>query len=416
MMSTNLTLLERKISNNLNCLYFVNHPVYRIQKDHQLVLAPEYGLAGNVTEIICDAQQRYHISFMARKEIVLTEKKVAKVTNNQLGQNTAQFLATLGYQLPTVQPLDDLTRPTMPALLPSLDDLTEFPTDYTIIDCEFGALFQRSDTAKSVNWHIIESPGLRASIFQLSAIGFSHHTQTAPFFNRYFDNPNFLPDKKLAGLTETVLTTTAYEAQGAPLTILKAFIRQVLQPQLPLVFWDQTQDMKHIHLLLTHYYHQLTATEQQIVSRPVKIFDAQAYTNILINRGNHKTGSHDLPLNGLAALFNISNPHQHNAIWDVQTTELVMIKLAELTHQAPVITSIPQAITLPNNVVSAEARTEHVRTSSPTSQRASYAQVHQLRERGKTYREIAAATGFSISGVNYILKKARSIVTHSESV
>lgn len=75
MMSTNLTLLERKISNNLNCLYFVNHPVYRIQKDHQLVLAPEYGLAGNVTEIICDAQQRYHISFMARKEIVLTEKK-----------------------------------------------------------------------------------------------------------------------------------------------------------------------------------------------------------------------------------------------------------------------------------------------------------------------------------------------------
>ncbi len=83
MMPTNLTLLERKISNNLNCLYFVNHPVYRIQKDHQLALASEYSLAGNVTEIICDEQQRYHILFVARKEIVLTEKKVAKVTNNQ---------------------------------------------------------------------------------------------------------------------------------------------------------------------------------------------------------------------------------------------------------------------------------------------------------------------------------------------
>ncbi len=28
MMPTNLTLLERKISNNLNCLYFVDHPVF----------------------------------------------------------------------------------------------------------------------------------------------------------------------------------------------------------------------------------------------------------------------------------------------------------------------------------------------------------------------------------------------------
>ncbi|QHM42140.1 hypothetical protein C7M38_00250 [Lactiplantibacillus plantarum] len=77
-MPTNLTLLERKISNNLNCLYFVNHPVYRIQKDHQLALASEYSLAGNVTEIICDEQQRYHILFVARKEIVLTEKRSLK--------------------------------------------------------------------------------------------------------------------------------------------------------------------------------------------------------------------------------------------------------------------------------------------------------------------------------------------------
>ncbi|KLD61178.1 hypothetical protein WP50_04375, partial [Lactiplantibacillus plantarum] len=84
------------------------------------------------------------------------------------------------------------------------------------------------------------------------------------------------------------LTTVAYEAQGDPLTILKAFIQQVIQPQLPLVFWDQTQDMKHIRLLLTQYYQQLTPTEQQLVSRPVTIFDAQAYTNTLINRGRPK--------------------------------------------------------------------------------------------------------------------------------
>ncbi|KZT87880.1 hypothetical protein Nizo1840_0679 [Lactiplantibacillus plantarum] len=410
MMPTNLTLLERKISNNLNCLYFVNHPVYRIQKDHQLVLAPEYSLAGNVTDIICDEQQRYHILFVARKEIVLTEKKVAKVTNNQLGQDTAQFLAALRYQLPTTQPTGELSQPT---ILPSPAELSEFPSAYVIIDCEFGILFRRSGTAKAINWHVIESPGSRASIFQLSAIGFSHHTQTAPFFNRYFDNPNFLPDKKLAGLAETGLTTVAYEAQGDPLSILKAFIQQVIQPQIPLVFWDQTQDMKHIRLLLAHYYHQLTPAEQQLVSRPVAIFDAQAYTNTLINRGNHKIGNHDLPLNGLAALFNISNPHQHNALWDVQTTELVMIKLAELTRQTPVITATPEPVALPSTVPSALTP---IQTISPATAHASHAQVHQLRARGKTYREIAAATGFSISGINYILKKARSIPTRSESV
>lgn len=155
MMPTNLTLLERKISNNLNCLYFVNHPVYRIQKDHQLVLAPEYSLAGNVTDIICDEQQRYHILFVARKEIVLTEKKVAKVTNNQLGQDTAQFLAALGYQLPTTQPTGELSQPT---ILPSPAELSEFPSAYVIIDCEFGILFRRSGTAKAINWHVIESP------------------------------------------------------------------------------------------------------------------------------------------------------------------------------------------------------------------------------------------------------------------
>lgn len=178
MMPTNLTLLERKISNNLNCLYFVNHPVYRIQKDHQLALASEYSLAGNVTEIICDEQQRYHILFVTRKEIVLTEKKVAKVTNNQLGQDTVQFLATLGYQFPPAQPASVLSQPT---ILPSPTELSECPTAYVIIDCEFGTRFRRNGSAKAVSWHIIESPELRASIFQLSAIGFSHHTQTALF-------------------------------------------------------------------------------------------------------------------------------------------------------------------------------------------------------------------------------------------
>ena len=415
-MPSKLTLLERRISNNLNCLYFVNHPVYRIQKDHQLVRAQEYTAAGNVTEIVCDEQQHYHIYFAARKEIVLTEKKVIKVTNNQLDTDIAQFLAVLGYQWPTTQPTATLTQVVVPSVLPTTTDLTELPTDYIVIDCEFGTRFRKSGTAKAVIWHVLESPEARASIFQLSAIGFSKHIQTAPFFNRYFNNSNFLPDKKLTGLTETGLTVADYEAQGEPLIILKAFVQEILQPQRPLVFWDQTQDIKQIRRLLTHYYQQLTPGEQQLVQQPITIFDAQAYTNTLINRGNHKIGNHDLPLNGLAALFNIINPHQHNAIWDVQTTELMMIKLAELGQQPSQITATPQPALPERPQITTMTPTHSANDTSHANHRGSYAQVHQLRAHGKTYREIAAATGFSISGINYILKKARSIPTSSESV
>lgn len=419
MMPTNLTLLERRISNNLNCLYFVDHPVYRIQKNHQLVLAPEYASAGRVTAISCDDQQRYHIDFEATKELVLTEKKVVKVTNNMLEQSTSQFLATLGYQFVPNEPVGSAeAAASIPQMLPGASPLSEAPTSYIVIDCEFGTLFRKSGSSKAISWRVQDTAGTHASIFQLSAIGFSQHHQTAPFFNRYFDNPNFLPDKQLAGLAETGLTMAAYEAQGAPLTVLKAFIQQVIQPQLPLVFWDQTQDIKHIRLLLSEYYAQLTTSEQELVQQPVVIFDAQAYTNTLINRGNHKSGNHDLPLNGLAALFSITNPHQHNAIWDVQTTELMLVKLAELSHQPVQITATPKPLStiVPLQASHPESTTETASQDDTNEHRASYAQVHQLRARGKTYREIAAVTGFSISGINYILKKARPIRTSSESV
>ncbi|MDT6965728.1 hypothetical protein RI551_05095 [Lactiplantibacillus pentosus] len=128
MMPTNLTLLERKISNNLNCLYFVDHPVYRIQKNHQLVLAPEYASAGRVTEISCDDQQRYHIDFEATKELVLTEKKVVKVTNNMLEQSTSQFLATLGYQFVPNEPVGSAeTAALIPKCCPLLHHCLKHP-------------------------------------------------------------------------------------------------------------------------------------------------------------------------------------------------------------------------------------------------------------------------------------------------
>lgn len=134
------------------------------------------------------------------------------------------------------------------------------------------------------------------------------------------------------------------------------------------------------------------------MTTPVTIFDAQAYTNMIINLGNHKNGYHNLPLNGLAAIFNLTNPNQHNALWDVQTTELVLQKLARLHQQAP--TETPRPVPLSTPLPPAPVRTRRQRRN------AKYALVKKLHAHGKTYREIAAATGISISSVNYILKKA----------
>ncbi|WP_338207934.1 hypothetical protein [Lactiplantibacillus paraxiangfangensis] len=399
-MSSALTMLERRISNNLNCLYLLNRPVYQVQTDKRLTLAKEYSLAGNVTAIFQDDQQRCHISFTHRNELVIAEKKVFTCSDANISPSYHDFLQSFGYHLPTEEPVGTLTPINRPSILMSANVLPNMPDHYIIIDCEFGNLFRRTSASNTINWQVFKFSGLKTNIFQLSAISFKDHRQTAIFFNRYFDNPNFLPEKKITGLAETGLTLPEYERQGDALAIIQTFISQVLTPQLPLVFWDQTQDIKYLRRTIATHYAELTPKEQAVVTAPITIFDAQAFTNTIINHGNHKSGYHDLPLNGLAALFNITNPNQHNAIWDVQTTELVMRKMTHLYAQTPVKTVQPAPIFAPTPTSTPAMRTRQ------QSKHAKYALVHKLHARGKTYREIAAVTGISISGVNYILKKA----------
>lgn len=408
-----LTLLERQVTNNLNYLYFVDHPVYQIQPDRHLMPANEFLAAGTVTAIECDEQERYHIYFTARSEITISSKKV-RTTLDAAATDKTDLLTSLGYYLFT----DD--SPTADSYLPNTIQLTALPTKYIIVDCEFSPHFHKVSTAKTITWQMAKSSASATNIFQLSAIGFDQHQQTSPFFNRYLDDPDFLPEKKLAGLAATGLTTTAYETQGDPLTIIKVFIAQILQPQLPLVFWDQKQDMKHLIHLLATYYNQLTIAEQAIVKKPITTFDAQDYTNRIINRGNHKQGNHTLPLNGLAALFNIVNSHQHNAIWDVQTTEHVIQQLAILSKQAIVQITEPapkdycasEYVVSDLPLPSAPVSTNLPSVPAELSPQLKLALVYQLRAHGQTYREIAVATGLSINKVNYLLKKARGVVTN----
>lgn len=90
-------------------------------------------------------------------------------------------------------------------------ELSECLIVYVIIDCEFGICFCCNGFVKVVSWYVIELFELWVSIFQFSVIGFFYYMQIVFFFNCYFDDFNFLFDKKLVGLLVIGLMIVVYE-------------------------------------------------------------------------------------------------------------------------------------------------------------------------------------------------------------
>lgn len=277
------------------------------------------------------------------------------------------------------------------------------PNHYIVVDCEFGPFFKRKFNAGNYHWTPTTINGADCTIFQLAALSYQANQQTSVYFDRLLDYPAFLPEKKLTALAASGQTLAEFERTANPVQVLKDFVDQVLASQLPLVFWDQTQDLKALHWLLTQYFEQLSARQQDIVKQPLQVFDGEQYTNIVINRSNKKplSTNHSLPLNGVAGLLNIFNPHQHNALWDAKTTHFVVDQMARIQAAKPQILTQPQP--------TQQAVQDTVQEAETAQQQTKYQLVHQLRATGKTYREIAVSAGISISGVNYILKKAKPV-------
>lgn len=398
-MSEPLVMLVRQQKNVATYLYIIGHPTLGLNPDQSLTPAAEQGSYGKVTQITLNtANQHYCLHFASGRELQLNQKNVLLVAKNPDDLPLPELLKNYGYRLlpPTVT---TTFQANFDQIFPSLTQLNTIPSHYIVIDCEFGPFFKRQFRAGCYRWAPTTINGADQTIYQLAALSYRAGQQTNVYFDQLIDFPAFLPEKKLTALAASQQTLAEFERRADPVQVLKAFIDQVLAPQLPLVFWDQAQDLKALHWLLAQYFPKLSADQQTIVRRPLQVFDGEQYTNVVINRSNQKSLSttHSLPLNGVAGLLNIFNPQQHNALWDAQTTHYVIDQLAQIQAASPTVLTQPQPVQ------------STVQKADLNPQQLKYQLVRRLRATGKTYREIALSAGISVSGVNYILKKADPI-------
>ncbi|MGP4116284.1 hypothetical protein [Levilactobacillus zymae] len=338
-----INLLERIAPEQRNYFYIVGYPAYRFTPQHQLAVAPENTKMGNVTQIDRDAAQRYVVRFQTGQQILLTDKRVAQNREFATVAALTQYLQERGIVLPAA------AGEATPPVFKNLQITQRLPQEYVVVDCEFAQLFQTQRQADQIHRTQTTVAGVNFGVFQLSALGYCGERATGLRFNRYVDRPEFAPEMTLRGLAETGLTLTTYTQQAAPLTVLRAFIAQVLAQHLPLVLWNYHNDLKALAALVRLHLTELTEAERAIVLAPLTIFDGESYMSQVLNRHNpgHSSVEYHLPLNGVAGLLNIVNPHQHHALWDAQTTQLVLAELAKLQRQAVRVVQVPESPAVP---------------------------------------------------------------------
>lgn len=401
--TSRIVYLEQKAASNAPAqthnLFLVGYAIFQV--DQGATLRPALNSWGKVQTIVVDHKDRFRITFSSGRVFVLSQKKVLTYETDRDELTLTERLQDHGLTLPETTPAPTAQAPEhLTRVWPQVNRLTSIPRSYVVIDCEFGVLFKTQRTGDDVAMTRTTIAGEKAGIFQLAALGYQGTQPLDIFFNRYVDNPNFSADMKLRGLKETGVTLDRFEQQARPLTVVHAFIQQVLARRLPLVFWDQGNDLRLLQNTLAQDYAQLTAAERAILQAPLAVFDGSLYTNEVINRSNHQHASrHFLPLNGVAGLLNIFNPHQHNALWDAQTTHYVVNALDRFKRTAPLILTAPQPrapLQLP-----APQPTTGVQSAAPVQ----LAKLQELRAAGQTYREIAGQLGMSPSTVWRAVKR-----------
>ncbi|MFC6290508.1 helix-turn-helix domain-containing protein [Levilactobacillus angrenensis] len=402
-MTSRIVYLEQKAPDNAPAqthnLFLVGYAIFQVEQG--TTLRPALNSWGKVQTIIVDHKDRFRITFNSGRIFVLSQKKVLTYETDRDELTLTERLQDHGLKLPETTPLPTAQTPNyLKRVWPQVRRLTSIPRSYVVIDCEFGVLFKTQRTGDDITMTRTTIAGEKAGIFQLAALGYQDAQPLDIFFNRYLDNPHFSANMKLRGLKETGLTLPQFEQQAQPLAVVRAFIQQVLQRRLPLVFWDQGNDFRLLQNTLALYYEQLTAAERTVLQAPLTVFDGSLYTNEVINRSNHQHDSrHFLPLNGVAGLLNIFNPHQHDALWDAQTTHYVVNALARFKRTTPLILTAPQPA-VPLQLPAPK--------SAPVAQSAdpvNLTRLRALRAAGQTYREIAGQLGMSPSTVWRAVKR-----------
>ena len=426
MVTARIVFAERRALDKLpqenHFVYIVDYPICQVDQSGQLLVAKNYASWGEITQITIDEHQRFVIASTSGHSLTLGAKKIVNYDTDAETLSVTALLKANGYSLPvtTAQPITDAFKAQLAAVFPTIETLTEIPEKYVVIDCEFGVLFETQRQGDSIVQRRTTVYGEKAGIFQLAVLGYAGNQALDLFFNHYLDNPNFSAEIKLRGLKETKLTLVAYELQTDPVTVLKTFIHEVLARRLPLVFWDKSNDLRLLQHTLAVNFDAFSTSEQELLGAKLAVFDGSIYTNQVINRSNHrkKDTHHYLPLNGVAGLLNIFNPHQHNALWDAQTTHCVVNALAKIQQTEPLVLTRPQAgirVEPVEKITGEQSQLDgqQLKPSQPQMLVPTPAAFYQLRMTGKTYREIAQRFGVSTSTVwRAVKRQTKSAITN----
>ena len=393
-----IALIERQTPNDGRYLYLVGWPVLKLTDRQLTVMAKVTNLVVGIT---CNAREQVQIAFSETKPLILGTGKINRIGHKPAELTDVDWLMELGY--PSLPKIDQ----PMPAqLIMTCQQLTEIPARYIVVDCEFGSYYRTQQAGSDQLLQQVTVDGVNQSIFQISALGFADGQRTTTYLNRFLDNPHFSAAQTLIGLQKTGLSLAEYRREAAIIDVLRAVIEVVLQPGLPLVFWNQANDLKYLINLFTVHYDALNAAEQAVLKQPLQVFDGSQYMSDVINRSNigRQNNHYDLPLSGVAGLLNVINPTPHDALWDALTTHEVIRRLRDVRAKQVLRLTEPQPLVTESSNQTADHATEQ---APQLAHRIDQQQVLELRATGRTYRQIAMACGISVSTAWQIVKSSK---------
>jgi hypothetical protein len=393
-----IALIERQTPNDGRYLYLVGWPVLKLTDRQLTVMAKVTNLVVGIT---CNAREQVQINFSETKSLLLGTGKINRIGHKPSELTDATWLTELGYP-----PLPKIDQQMPTQLIMTCQQLTEIPARYVVVDCEFGIYYRTQQTGSDQLLQQVTVDGVNQSIFQISALGFADGQRTTTYLNRFLDNPHFSAAQTLIGLQKTGLSLAEYRREAAIIDVLRAVIEVVLQPGLPLVFWNQANDLKYLINLFTEHYDAFNAAEQAVLKQPLQVFDGSQYMSDVINRSNvgRQNNHYDLPLSGVAGLLNVVNPTPHDALWDALTTHEVIQRLRDVRAKQILRLTEPQPLVTESSSQVIDRVAGHIH--QPVH-RVDQQRVLGLRAMGRTYRQIAVACGISVSTAWQIVKASQ---------
>lgn len=283
-------------------------------------------------------------------------------------------------------------------LLEHIDERTEsIPSEYIAVDGEFTVC--RTHKKGELN----------SGIKQIAAISYHGDEQGSVFLNEYIYDDRYTDTTILNGLKETNMSFKTLQDQASELAVLKKFINEVLTQNLCLVFYDQSNDLKHLQAAVKRCREHLTTDEIEILNRYHEVFDLERYI-VEWEKSQGLDDSKSPALQKVSSLLGVHNPNQHVAHWDVATIHETLLKFEAFIQRPDMVISAPAPISQGQAVqitLDTSGETDEKVTIQKTTRKHKYdyREIYKLYLQGLTHIEIARRVNGNAGSIGRIIRK-----------